>query len=81
VGHVFLTDICTDGLAMHRHLRKLFPAPFLTVRNEHQVPGHLKTYAWCAEELRAKYKWIVFLDTDEYLTCLASIVLLLGYLP
>jgi hypothetical protein len=68
VDHVYLTDNnSTDSLAAHKHLRKLFPASFLTVRNEYEPKGQLKVYAWCAEEIRAMYNWIAFVDIDEYL--------------
>jgi hypothetical protein len=68
VDHVFLTDNNSrDSLAMHGRLRKLFPDYFLTIRNELEPRAQLKTYAWCAEELRAMYNWIAFVDIDEYL--------------
>ena len=67
MDHVFLTDNnSTDGAAARAQLQALYPKAFLTVRSEREARGQLKVYAWCVEEQRAAYNWLLFIDVDEY---------------
>lgn len=68
VDHIFLTDNnTTDGVAQREVLQASFPRAFLTLRNELYQQGQLKVYAWCAEEQRAAYNWLAFIDVDEFI--------------
>lgn len=75
MDHIFLTDNnTTDGAEQREVLADRFPRAFLTLRNELEPRGQLKVYAWCAEEQRAAYNWIAFMDVDEYIVLRDSCV-------
>ena len=68
VEHVFLIDNDSrDGPAMIEQLDSEFDSSFLTLRSELMPHAQMKAYAWCAEEQRAHYNWLIFADLDEFL--------------
>jgi Glycosyl transferase family 2 len=68
IDHIFLTDNNSTGdEAARKQLASAFPTSFLSLHSEMEPRGQLKVYAWCAEEHRASFNWMAFLDVDEFL--------------
>ena len=68
VDHIFLTDNnSTGGQEARERLAAAFPSSFLSLHSEMEARAQLKVYAWCAEEHRASYNWMAFIDVDEFI--------------
>lgn len=68
VDHIFLTDNnSSSGEEARERLAAAFPSSFLSLHSEMEPRAQLKVYAWCAEEHRASYNWLAFLDVDEFI--------------
>lgn len=77
VDHIFLTDNnSTAGQEAREQLAAAFPSSFLSLHSQMEPRAQLKVYAWCAEEHRASYNWMAFIDVDEFIVLRGGYALL-----